>query len=110
MNLTLPDDVRDMMIRLKEIWAHADPTMDHVEGMRRSCKLALAKVDPTQKKKTQRATESAKHRGTERLNHYGTEFDRALWERAGSQCEFVDEQTGRRCDCKLCLQREHVIT
>ena len=31
MNLTVPDDVRDMMVRLKEIWAHVDPAMDNVE-------------------------------------------------------------------------------
>ena len=111
---TVPDDVRDMMTRLKELWAHVDPSMDNVEVMRRAFKLALAQVDPTQKKKTQSvakhcATESVKHRSTERLNYYGKEFDRALWERAGSRCEYVDEKTGRRCDCKFGLQREHVI-
>ena len=25
MSLTVPDDVRDMMLRLKDLWAHADP-------------------------------------------------------------------------------------
>jgi hypothetical protein len=115
MNLTVPDDVRDMMIRLKELWAHADPTMDNVEVMRRACKLALAKVDPVQKAKsnsktkTQSATESVKHRGNERLKYYGVEYDRALWERAKSQCEFVDPKTGRRCGCKFGLEKEHVI-
>ena len=114
MGLTVPDDVRDMMTRLKELWAHVDPSMDNVEVMRRAFKLALAQVDPTQKKKSQSAakhcaTETAKHRSTERLNYYGKEFDRALWERAGSRCEYVDEKTGRRCDCKFGLQREHVI-
>jgi 5-methylcytosine-specific restriction endonuclease McrA len=49
------------------------------------------------------------HRGTKRPTYYKREFDRALWERAQSRCEFIDEKTGRRCDCRFGLQREHVI-
>lgn len=109
MSLTVPDDVRDMMVRLKELWAHVDPTMDNVEVMRRAFKLALEKVDPTQRKKTQSATESVKHRSNKRLTYYGKEFDRALWERAGSQCEYVAPKTRCRCSCKFGLQREHII-
>jgi hypothetical protein len=158
LNLTVPNDVMEMFIRLKEIWAHVDPTMDHVEVIRRSFKMTLQKVDPTQRKSaikkssganpkininantnvdagttidfytsdsvqsastspdstlprqsTQSLTDSVKHRGTKRPTYYKREFDRALWERAGSQCEFIDEKTTRRCDCRFGLQREHVI-
>jgi hypothetical protein len=145
LNLTVPNDVMEMLIRLKEIWAHIDPTMDHVEVIRRSFKMTLQKVDPAQRKtsikksgmalnpkiniemqtnmdsrtrdqaqrastsSTQSLTESVKHRGTKRPTYYKRELDRALWERAQSQCEFVDEKTGRRCDCGFGLQREHVI-
>jgi hypothetical protein len=200
LNLTVPNDVMEMLIRLKEIWAHVDPTMDHVEVMRRSFKMTLQKVDPAQRKTsikkssaanpkininantnvnsdtnidtsgnmdvssnideptnmslnaqdnsnsksdsisnidakttlhssirdsvqrsstspssirprhpTQSLTGSVKHRGTKRPTYYKREFDRALWERAQSQCEFIDEKTTRRCDCRFGLQREHVI-
>jgi hypothetical protein len=161
-----------MLIRLKEIWAHIDPTMDHVEVIRCSFKMTLQKVDPAQRKasikksdmgsnpkinvdkstnidtdthinsstnidsktnvdartnidsrtsesvqeastlpqkSTQHLTESVKHRGTKRPTYYKRELDRALWERAQSRCEFIDEKTGRRCDCRFGLQREHVI-
>jgi hypothetical protein len=54
-------------------------------------------------------THSVKHRGTKRPTYYKRELDRALWERAQSRCEFIDEKTGRRCDCRFGLQREHVI-
>jgi hypothetical protein len=50
LNLTVPNDVMEMLIRLKEIWAHIDPTMDHVEVIRRSFKMTLQKVDPAQRK------------------------------------------------------------
>jgi 5-methylcytosine-specific restriction endonuclease McrA len=109
LNLTIPDDVREMMIRLKELWAHVDPAMDEVEVMRRAFTLALAKTDPTQKKNTRCTTELAKRRSTKRLTYYGKEFDRQLWARAGSKCEFIDERTKRRCDSSHSLQREHVI-
>jgi hypothetical protein len=141
LNLTVPNDVMEMLIRLKELWAHVDPTMDHVEVIRRSFKMTLQKVDPAQRKSsikkssaanpkiniksstnigssssdsvqrasTQSLTGSVKHRGTKRPTYYRKQFDRALWEKAGSRCEFVDEQTGRRCDCRFGLQHEHVI-
>jgi hypothetical protein len=145
LNLTVPNDVMEMLIRLKEIWAHIDPTMDHVEVIRRSFKMTLQKVDPAQRKtsikksnidmqnnidsctrdsvqrastssrsstlpqkSTQHLTDSVKHRGTKRPTYYKRELDRALWERAQSRCEFIDEKTGRRCDCRFGLQREHV--
>jgi 5-methylcytosine-specific restriction endonuclease McrA len=164
LNLTVPNDVMEMLIRLKEIWAHVDPTMDHVEVIRRSFKITLQKVDPAQRKSvikkssadnsnsksdsisnvdvqtiidsfisdscindfiqrattsphgstqprqsTQSLTDSVKHRGTKRPTYYKREFDRALWERAQSRCEFIDNKTARRCDCRFGLQREHVI-
>jgi hypothetical protein len=113
-SLSVPDDVREMMTRLKELWAHVDPAMDHVEVMRRAFKLALSQVDPTQKKKTQGATDrrntaAAKRRSSDRLTYYGKEFDRVLWERAGSQCEYKDMKTGRRCECTFGLEREHRV-
>jgi hypothetical protein len=159
LNLTVPNDVMEMLIRLKEIWAHVDPTMDHVEVIRRSFKMTLQKVDPAQRKtsinkpsvgsktanvdartnidsrsnvdmqtnvdsrtrdlasrtstrprkSTQHLTDSVKHRGTKRPTYYKRQLDRALWERAQSRCEFIDEKTGRRCDCRFGLQHEHVI-
>jgi hypothetical protein len=109
MSLTVPDDVKDMMTRLKELWAHVDPSMDNVEVIRRAFKLALEKVDPTKTKKRTAQPTSAKHRGTNRLSYYGKEFDRTLWQKAGSRCEYIDQETGRRCECKFGLQREHVV-
>jgi hypothetical protein len=61
------------------------------------------------RKSTQHLTESVKHRGTKRPTYYKRELDRALWERAQSRCEFIDEKTGWRCDCRFGLQREHVV-
>ena len=40
--------------------------------------------------------------------YHSVEVGRALWTRAGSQCEHVDEQ-GIRCTRKFHLQRDHII-
>jgi hypothetical protein len=81
--------------------------MDNVEVMRRAFKLALDKTDPSKRTAQPKSRISVKRRG--RLNYYGKEFDRTLWQRAGSRCEFIDKKTGRRCDCTFGLQREHVV-
>jgi hypothetical protein len=107
MSLTVPDDVREMMIRLKEIWAHADPSMDNVEVMRRAFKLALEKSDPAKRTAQPKSPISVKRRG--RLTYYRKSFDQALWQRANSKCEYIDKKTGRRCDCTFGLEREHII-
>ncbi|MGE3759798.1 MAG: HNH endonuclease, partial [Pseudobdellovibrionaceae bacterium] len=160
MTLTLPDEVREKMTRLQEIWAHVDPRMDPVEVIDRAFDIALAKVDPTLRKKkekidpaqrmkierisssrpekaeskpstanqtsdllTQRLADSAKQcvnnpstsnrlsgrTQAKRLTYYGKEFDRQLWEKAQSRCEFVDPISGKRCDCRHGLQRDHII-
>ena len=61
MSLTVPDDVREMMMRLKELWAHVDPSMDHVEVMRRAFKLAWT---------TKRTCHSNRERRHERARKY----------------------------------------
>lgn len=126
MGLNFPDDVMEMLNRLKDRWAHIDPKMENVEVIRRAFKIALRHVDPTERKgrnaqakksttpppqgETHSATETAKHRSNDRLTYYGKDFDAALWERAGSRCEWIDDKTGKRCECTFGLEREHVIS
>ena len=105
-SLTLPDELKEMLIRLKDIWAPVDPSMDYIDLITRAARIALEKEDPTRRKtKVQCATESAKsnsHPGSsagsspKRPTYYSVQTDKILWERAGSRCEYVDQQTGRR--------------
>jgi hypothetical protein len=98
LSLTLPDRVKEKLLRLKDIWAHVDSTMDYAEIIERAADIALGKVDPAMRKSSaQRATESAVSK------------DKTLWTRAGSQCEYVDQKSGRRCSCRFGLERDHVI-
>lgn len=111
MCLNIPDDVLEMMNRLKDLWAHVDPTMDSVEVIRRAFKIALQRVDPSERKsKPRSATETAKRRSTGRWTYYPKDLDAQLWQRAGSRCEWVDPESGKRCECTFGLQREHVIS
>jgi hypothetical protein len=140
LNLTLPDRVRDKLMRLKDRWAHVDATLDYVTLIERCADLALEKTDKigkaprtaeadaeknfdadkkavTDKKtspnmKAQCATESVAQLGNpigNRPSYYPRGTDRILWSRAGSQCEYVDELTGRRCVSHFKLQRDHII-
>lgn len=116
-NLNLPDEVRDMLLRLKDLWSHVDPQMDYVEVIKRAAAIALAKEDPLRKSamvksKTHCATESVKRRvtvKTKRPTYYPVQLDLDLWARAEGQCEFVDLKTGVRCGCTSRLQRDHII-
>lgn len=44
----------------------------------------------------------------QRPNYYSTKTDDIVWTRAGGQCEWVDEKTGRRCECRFGSQRDHI--
>ena len=44
----------------------------------------------------------------ESRGYHSVEIDRALWQRAGSQCEHIDEN-GLRCTRKFHLQKDHII-
>lgn len=55
---TLPNEVRDQITRLKEIWSHIDPSMDPVEIMRRAFNIALDKVDPMRRTEKSRKSKS----------------------------------------------------
>jgi 5-methylcytosine-specific restriction endonuclease McrA len=112
LNLTLPDRVREKLMRLKDLWAHVDPSMDYVQLIERAADIALGKVDPLRKgsKRKQRATDSvAQGAGGKRPTYYSVRTDKELWTRADSQCEFIDGQTGLRCNCRFGLERDHVI-
>lgn len=45
----------------------------------------------------------------QRPTYYSVHTDDVLWARSGGRCEFVDPQSGRRCECRFGLQREHII-
>jgi 5-methylcytosine-specific restriction endonuclease McrA len=107
-SLTLPNDVLEALKRLQEVWAHVDPSMDLVEVIKRSADIALEKVDPT-KKKTRRTTESVHQCVKGRRTYLSVAIKKTLWERAKSQCEYIDEQTGRRCECKFGPEKDHII-
>ena len=183
LSLTIPDRVKKKMEKLKNYWAAVNPRMDYLELIERSLDIALAKVDPTTRKKrdqnslkmelasvpktgatktksTSPKMESPSHSATEsvaqdsttsnaeltlfaevqgantnstkpkistnnsrtslnqteapiksskRKTYYSRKTDRILWTRANSQCEFIDQTSGRRCSSQFGLERDHII-
>jgi hypothetical protein len=94
LSLTVPNRVKEKLLKLKDLWAHVDPNMEYVEIIERAADLALKKVDPTS---ARCATESAVSKSA------------TLWSRARSQCEYVDQKSGRRCASQFGLEQDHVI-
>ncbi len=112
LSLTLPNELREKLIRLKDLWAHVDPTMDFVQIINRAASLALEKEDPARKTlrkspKPQSKTESEV--SNQRPSYYSVLTDKILWERANSRCEYIDSISGHRCDCRFGLERDHIL-
>jgi len=123
--LSFPDRVMEKMERLRNHWAAVNPNMDSVELIERALDIALAKVESKKKftsesevKKSESTSESevekkavtseSEVKETKRP-YISAATIRALWIRAGSRCEYVDQVTGRRCECRFGLEKDHVI-
>lgn len=72
MSITLSNKMHANMVRLQEIWAHVDPTMDPVEVIGRAFEIALNKVDPLRRKAR---TEKRKTKDGEQKAHKPKNFD-----------------------------------
>jgi 5-methylcytosine-specific restriction endonuclease McrA len=115
--LNVSDRLMEKIKRLQELWAHVNPSMEYMELIERAVDQTLKRIDPalrTPKLSTRRLEESSKRCVKKaglvrRPTYYSVEVDRELWQRADSQCEFIDARLGTRCTCKFGLEREHVI-
>lgn len=128
-SLTIPDRVKEKLEQLKNHWAAANPSMDYLEIIERSLDIALAKVDPLRKAQStslklrsvkRGATDSVAQtdkshhqewslKSTKRKTYYSIKTDKILWQRAGSQCEYTDKKTNKRCSSKFGLERDHIV-
>jgi len=123
LSITIPDRVKEKMETLKNRWAAVNVNMDQLELIERALDIALAQTNPGPKKK-HRATESVVDQNggglkaktpepptkpEQRKTYYSVTIDKILWEKAHSQCEYIDTTSGRRCQSKFGLERDHII-
>jgi len=125
LSITIPDRVKEKMETLKNRWAAVNVNMDQLELIERALDIALTQTNPGPKKK-HRATESVVQSGLKshstqsaptapvnkqekRRTYYSIKTDKILWEKANSQCEYIDTISGRRCSSKFGLERDHII-
>jgi HNH endonuclease len=45
----------------------------------------------------------------QRPTYYSVDIRKKLWQQAQATCQFVDRQTGRRCESKFHLQIDHCL-
>lgn len=72
MSITMSNKMHANMVRLQEIWAHVDSTMDPVNVIGRAFEIALNKVDPLRRKAR---TEKRKTKDGEQKAHKPKNFD-----------------------------------
>lgn len=107
-SLNIPDRVMEKMKRLQDLWAHSNPSMDYIEIIEKSIDETLKRMDPLLKKIHRSvARDVARARDKKRLNYYSVQTRQELWKKADSSCEFVDEQTDRRCSSRFALEIDH---
>jgi len=125
LSITIPDRVKEKMETLKNRWAAVNVNMDQLELIERALDIALTQTNPGPKKKhrttesvvqsnlksqsTQAASTAPVNKSQKRKTYYSIKIDKILWEKANSQCEYIDTISGRRCQSKFGLERDHII-
>lgn len=94
--VVLDKELKDTLDELKALRSHVDPAMNYADLIRQLAKLGKEKWG-----RHQRNAASARMSKAEE--------DREVLRRAGEQCEFVDEETGRRCDSNHLLEVDHIV-
>ena len=112
---------------IKDLTAHQNPSPSYQELFHMMSDFMLDRIDPIRKaQRITRRQERKKEEMKEELQpaevqnkvhppletqsrHCSAQTERAVWVRAQSRCEHVDEKTGHRCSETKRLQLDHVI-
>jgi len=93
-------ELRDKLCRAKALLRHKDPAADLGEVIDEAVTLLLDKLEAKRFGKTKTPRKTLADTDTSASSrHVPAAVKRAVYERDGAQCTFVDEATGRRCSC-----------
>lgn len=98
-------ELQDLIDRARELMSHAIPSGDVLELTKRAYRELIATAEKKMRGKAERPR-PAPTRKTKGISRHAT---RAMFERHGEQCCYVDEKTGARCPSRAFLQRDHVV-
>jgi hypothetical protein len=102
--------------RIKNLTSHKKFNPSYAELIEMMADMVLDRIDPEKKRKSNSKSfelpppaEVRKRISGTATRYIRAETKRAVFERAGSRCEYVDKDTKHRCEETKCLQIDHVI-
>ncbi|MGK5086692.1 DUF222 domain-containing protein [Bdellovibrionota bacterium FG-2] len=103
-------ELEEKLIKLRGLLAHQTKgDSSYLKLFSVLADIALEKVDPAEKQ-----TKTVRKTSPERLDKIPSRYvparvNQEVWHNAQGQCEYVDAETGRRCESKWGLERDHVV-
>lgn len=90
--------------KVKDLLSHKVYDGNMAEILEQLCDMAIKKLDPAEQPKREvKNPETTKQRG-----HIPVAVEREVFAEAGCQCEFIDDESGTRCDSTHTLQLDHI--
>jgi hypothetical protein len=99
---TASSELKEKLELARDLMAHRNPNRDFAPIVEQALDLLLAEL---QKQRFARTSRPRRERPS-KSNRVTSGTQRAVLERDGLQCSFVDEQ-GRRCTARAFLERDH---
>lgn len=115
--LTASKELRDKLERARDLMRHRNPAGDLAAIVDKALDLLLAKLEKERLGKTTRPAkpkdkekaECTKEPDATRPGYVPRSVRRAVYERDGEQCTFVDDE-GRRCPARAFLELDHAVS
>lgn len=107
--LTASKELRDKLERAQDLMRHRNPSGDLAVVLDAALDLLLAKLEKERLGKTTRAKKNESPEKKNRPGYISRPVRRAVFERDGEQCTFVDDE-GHRCAERGFLELDHVVS
>lgn len=101
--IVIDEELDALIQRAFELVCHAVPDGDRLKLTKRAFRSLIADAEKKQRAKADRPRPGPA-KATKTIPRAST---RAMFEKHGEQCSFVDPATGERCNSRLFLQRNH---
>ncbi len=108
LRVAISRELRDKLQRARDLMRHANPQDDLERVVDRAVDALLEKLEKQRVAKTDRPRKTARPASTNETDHIPAAVRRAVFERDGLQCTYVDAR-GKRCACTTWLELDHVV-
>ncbi|WP_157684706.1 HNH endonuclease [Bdellovibrio bacteriovorus] len=108
MRLMIPDDLKEKMDKLRQIFSHRIPDMTYLALMEYLVNQALKKVEKKHKSSSPALRLKAPEGHLLSKRNIPSTLRHAVWLRDGGVCSYQDPQTGRKCGGRNFVQVDHI--